>query len=52
MAVKKHGTFIHGDRKVHVLDIPDDEVEEFLKQLGEQAERDNPKKKPGPGFIK
>ena len=48
---EKKGTFIHGDRKVHIMDIPADEVEEFLEQLREQVERAKPKKKPRPGFI-
>lgn len=52
MADNKVAKFIHGDRIVHVIDIPDDEVEAYIEELRQQVEKLNAERDARPGFIK
>ena len=49
---RKVSTFIAGDRRVHYVEIPDDEVDEYLEGLRQQMEKLNAEHNAKPGFIK
>ena len=52
MANNKVTTFIDGDRRIHYIEVPDEEVDAYIEELRQQVEKLNAEQKRRPGFIR
>ena len=52
MAKNEVTTFVTGDRRIHYIEVPDDEIDEYVEELRQQVEKLNAERDARPGFIK
>ena len=52
MAKNEVTTFVNGDRRIHYIEVPDDEVDAYIEELRVRLEELKAERDGKPGFIK